>query len=93
MENIFFLKGKIIGQTSNQFTIIKFKRFNVCLMTKENNLLLFTLSHANYLSQMWQTFLSSLYFLLHAQLSLSLSLPWMSSFSGTRYATTIFLLL
>ena len=41
-------------QTLNQFTIIKSKPFSVCLTPKENHLLLFTLTHTNYLSQMRQ---------------------------------------
>ena len=62
-------------QTPNQFIIIKYIPFSVGLTTKENHLLLFPLTHTNYLSQMRQYIaLSSLYFLLHTQLSLSLSL-------------------
>ena len=63
-------------QTSNQFTIIKSKRFNVCLTIKENHLLLFTLTHTNYLSRMRQYIaLSPLFSSPHTTLSLSLGCP------------------
>lgn len=73
MKNIFSLKGKTMEQTPDQFIISKSKCFSVCLKTKENHILLITLTHTNYLSQMQQYIaLSSLFSSQGTTLSFSL---------------------
>ena len=65
MENSFFLKEKIMGQTLNNFTIIKLITIiyvYVSWLKKKISLVFYTLTHTNYLSQRQQHFaLSSLY--------------------------------
>ena len=75
VENPFSLKGKIIGQTPNNFTIIKLITiiFVYVSRLKKISLVFFALTHTNYLFQRQQHFL--FFFSTHNSLS------WLSSFS------------
>ena len=59
MENPFSLKGKTMGQTLNNFTIVKLITIIlVCVsqLKKISLIFLCSLTHTNYLSQRWQHF-------------------------------------
>ena len=72
MENPLSLKGKTMGQTPNNFTIIK--SITLILMyasrlKKKSLLFFFILTHKIIFLKGGNTLLSPFYFLLHAQLS------------------------